>query len=128
MLAIGPLKRLKPSTSPNLPLVHNPKPPKNTNQSTNGRRSCYLFEGCGQKFLDALLATARVELYMEEARAAGRGACWLLGGREGRERRGRGARPRIALSASAFLYFPRPEPHLFTPLISHPSKPSKTEL
>jgi hypothetical protein len=27
-------------------------------------RSCWLFSGCQQKFLDALLATAKVELYM----------------------------------------------------------------
>ncbi|KAF6266101.1 hypothetical protein COO60DRAFT_1697459 [Scenedesmus sp. NREL 46B-D3] len=27
-------------------------------------RACWLFSGCGQKFLDALLATAKVELYM----------------------------------------------------------------
>jgi hypothetical protein len=31
-------------------------------------RGCWLFAGCRQKFLDALLATAKVELYMPKVR------------------------------------------------------------
>jgi hypothetical protein len=31
-------------------------------------RACWLFSGCQQKFLDALLATAKVELYMPKVR------------------------------------------------------------
>jgi hypothetical protein len=30
--------------------------------------ACWLFSGCQQKFLDALLATAKVELYMPKVR------------------------------------------------------------
>lgn len=37
-------------------------------------RSCYLFQGCGLKFLDALLAGARVELYMPQASVCERAA------------------------------------------------------
>jgi hypothetical protein len=39
--------------------------------------ACYLFQGCGRKFLDAIMTTARVELFLPKARHfLGAGVAW----------------------------------------------------
>ena len=45
----------------------------------NSLLQCWLFEGCRQKFLDALLACAKVEMFMPQVRGLGGGG----GGRGG---------------------------------------------
>ncbi len=43
-------------------------------------KSCYLFKGCKQRFLDAILSAARVELFMPGVQILTQvGRLWLLG-------------------------------------------------